>query len=112
MNSREPGLIERAARLAAQAHTGQTRKGNNSPYITHPFMVALKLIKYDFGDVVIAAALAHDVLEDTAVTEEELGKELGEKVSEEDLKDMIDEHDFDNDMMLNFEEFVRMMMAK
>lgn len=39
-------------------------------------------------------------------------KELGEKVTDEDLKEMIEEHDMDNDKALNFEEFVRMMMAK
>lgn len=39
-------------------------------------------------------------------------KELGERISEEDLKEMIDEHDLDGDKSFNFEEFVRMMMAK
>mmetsp|Transcript_17434 Transcript_17434/g.16634 ORF Transcript_17434/g.16634 Transcript_17434/m.16634 type:complete len:99 (+) Transcript_17434:178-474(+) len=39
-------------------------------------------------------------------------KELGEKISDEDLREMIEEHDHDNDKALNFEEFVRMMMAK
>ena len=45
-------------------------------------------------------------------------KELGEKISDDDLKEMIDEHDHDkdhvniNDKFLNFEDFVRMMMAK
>ncbi len=42
----------------------------------------------------------------------EVFKELGEKVTDEDLKEMIEEHDNDNDKALNFEEFVRMMMAK
>lgn len=39
-------------------------------------------------------------------------KELGEKVTDEDLREMIDEHDLDGDKSFNFEEFVRMMMAK
>jgi len=39
-------------------------------------------------------------------------KELGEKVTDDDLKEMIEEHDTDGDKALNFEEFVRMMMAK
>jgi Ca2+-binding EF-hand superfamily protein len=39
-------------------------------------------------------------------------KELGEKVSDEDLREMIAEHDHDGDNSFNFEEFVRMMMAK
>ena len=39
-------------------------------------------------------------------------QELGEKLSDDDLKEMIDEHDHDGDKSLSFEEFVRMMMAK
>ena len=39
-------------------------------------------------------------------------KELGEKVSEEDLKEMIAEHDLTGNKSLDFNEFVRMMMAK
>ena len=39
-------------------------------------------------------------------------KELGEKVTDDDLKEMIEEHDTDGDKALSFEEFVRMMMAK
>ena len=39
-------------------------------------------------------------------------KECGERVSDEDLKEMIDEHDYDGDKALNFSEFVRMMLAK
>ena len=39
-------------------------------------------------------------------------KELGEKLTENDLKEMIEEHDHDGDKALSFEEFVRMMMAK
>ncbi len=39
-------------------------------------------------------------------------REIGEKVSDEDLKAMIDEHDHDKDRALNFNEFVRMLLAK
>ncbi|CDW91107.1 calmodulin [Stylonychia lemnae] len=39
-------------------------------------------------------------------------KELGEKITDDDLKEMIEEHDADGDKALNFEEFVKMMMAK
>jgi (p)ppGpp synthase/HD superfamily hydrolase len=73
-------LIEKADQLAQRAHEGQTRKGSSIPYITHPRAVAESLKKYGFGDTVVAAALAHDVLEDTKVTERELGAELGQEV--------------------------------
>jgi (p)ppGpp synthase/HD superfamily hydrolase len=75
-------LTEKAARLAVSAHTGQTRKGDGLPYIIHPFMVALKLANHGFSDAVIAAALTHDVLEDTDYAEDEFKTELGEEVYE------------------------------
>ena len=39
-------------------------------------------------------------------------QELGEEVSDEDCRIMIDEHDIDGDSFLNFDEFVNLMMAK
>src|SRR3989344_1007289 len=73
-------LIEKAARIALEAHSRQKRKDDGSPYIIHPFMVALKLVKNGFSDETVAAALVHDVLEDTKVSEETLQKELGNSV--------------------------------
>jgi guanosine-3',5'-bis(diphosphate) 3'-pyrophosphohydrolase len=75
-------LIEAAARIAVGAHKDQVRKAGKMPYIIHPFMVALKLQKYNFDDTVIAAALTHDVLEDTDYPEEKLKSELGSEVLE------------------------------
>ena len=77
----EHNIIEKAARIAVSAHKGQLRK-DDSPYVVHPFMVALKLTKYNFPDVVIAAALTHDVLEDTEFPEDKLRDELGDEVLE------------------------------
>jgi len=74
-------LIEKAKNIAEKAHEGQVRKTDGTPYIVHPFAVADILKKYDFGDTVIAAALVHDVLEDTDVTEEYLRQELGDEVA-------------------------------
>lgn len=73
-------LIEKATRIAAVAHQNQTRKGDDLPYIIHPFMVAMKLTKYGFSEETVAAALVHDVLEDTDFPEKKLEKELGNKV--------------------------------
>jgi (p)ppGpp synthase/HD superfamily hydrolase len=75
-------LVEKALRIAVLYHKDQKRKVDNLPYIVHPVMVALKLAKYGFDDVVIAAALVHDILEDTDFTKENLEKELGPKVLE------------------------------
>ncbi|MEK7109470.1 MAG: HD domain-containing protein [Patescibacteria group bacterium] len=73
-------LIEKADALAAHAHEGQMRKDAPTPYITHPRAVAATLKKYGFNDTVIAAALVHDVLEDTACTPAELEAQLGPEV--------------------------------
>jgi len=73
-------LIEKATRIAVMAHQNQTRKGDNLPYIIHPFMVAMKLLKYGFSEETVAAALVHDVLEDTDFPEKELEKQLGNKI--------------------------------
>lgn len=75
-------LVEKAFLLAESAHKTQTRKESKTPYIVHPVMVAFLLTKYGFGEVVVAAALVHDVLEDTLVTEAELRSELGAGVAE------------------------------
>ena len=73
-------IIEKATRIAVKAHQNQTRKGDDLPYIIHPFMVAMKLVKYGFSEETVAAALVHDVLEDTDFPKKELKKELGDKV--------------------------------
>jgi guanosine-3',5'-bis(diphosphate) 3'-pyrophosphohydrolase len=74
-------LIQAAADLALKAHEGQTRKESKVPYIVHPIAVALILAKYGFSEEVIAAALVHDVVEDTSVTQEELRETLGDAVA-------------------------------
>jgi GTP diphosphokinase / guanosine-3',5'-bis(diphosphate) 3'-diphosphatase len=77
-------LILRAASFAADRHRDQRRKGaDESPYINHPFAVASALC--DEGGVtdgeVLAAALLHDTIEDTATTLEELRKAFGTRVA-------------------------------
>jgi (p)ppGpp synthase/HD superfamily hydrolase len=82
MNILPSTLVDTATRLAVTAHEGQKRKEGGVPYIMHPVMVALILAKHDFSDVVIAAALTHDVPEDTKVTLEELREALGDEVAD------------------------------
>lgn len=72
-------IVENAARIAVVAHGTQKRKGSDCPYVVHPFMVALDLARRGFADPVIAAALAHDVLEDTDFPPEELKKAIGDE---------------------------------
>lgn len=75
-------IVEQAAQIAVQAHRDQVRKTDGSPYIVHPFMCVLKLTRHGFSATVIAAALVHDVLEDTEVTEDALRTALGDTVAD------------------------------
>jgi (p)ppGpp synthase/HD superfamily hydrolase len=74
-------LIEKALMLALEAHGDQKRKEAPVPYIVHPVEVALIVAQHGFSDSVIAAALVHDVVEDTPKTLEDVKKELGEEVA-------------------------------
>lgn len=74
--------IKKALKIAIEAHKDQTRKADGSPYIVHPLMVAFKLQKYNFSEEIIAAALTHDVLEDTDYPEKKLKEKLGDEVLE------------------------------
>jgi (p)ppGpp synthase/HD superfamily hydrolase len=75
----KPGLVERAARFAAAAHAGQTRKWTGVPYFSHVAGVAARLVHSD--EVTRAAAYLHDTLEDTAATYEHLVAEFGPEVA-------------------------------
>ncbi|HEX8947034.1 MAG TPA: HD domain-containing protein [Candidatus Paceibacterota bacterium] len=74
-------LVEKALVLALKAHEGQTRKEASTPYIVHPVRVAILLARYGFDDVIVAAGLVHDVVEDTSVSLEDVRRELGEEVA-------------------------------
>ena len=73
-------LVERATFVAVVAHKDQVRKSDGSPYIVHPLMVARIVASYNFPNEVVAAALVHDVLEDSNITENELCNLLNEEV--------------------------------
>lgn len=73
-------IVERAAAIAVLAHEGQMRKDAQIPYITHAIAVAVLLARHGFSDTVVAAALAHDVLEDTSYSAAKLREELGEEI--------------------------------
>ena len=66
--------------FAAKAHEGQFRKYTNEPYITHTMAVAEMLLEHGVEDPEMhAAALLHDVVEDTTYTSEDIEKMFGEK---------------------------------
>lgn len=73
-------LIEKAYRLADDAHRDQVRK-SGEPYIIHPLCVAIILADLEMDKETIAAGLLHDVVEDTIFTTEEIKEQFGSDVA-------------------------------
>jgi guanosine-3',5'-bis(diphosphate) 3'-pyrophosphohydrolase len=72
MTSKPKELYTKVLDFATKAHEGQKRKYSDEDYITHPIAVA-KIVEDNGGDItMILAALLHDVIEDTDVTDIEL----------------------------------------
>ena len=76
----DTGLIKRAYKWASRAHQGQYRK-SGEPYLSHPLSVARILASYELDETTLAAALLHDVVEDTGTSLEDIKIEFGEEVS-------------------------------
>jgi (p)ppGpp synthase/HD superfamily hydrolase len=76
--------VERARIFATAAHAavGQTRKYTGEPYVVHPIEVSEIVASVGGTDAMVAAALLHDVLEDTGVTFDVLEAEFGSEVAE------------------------------
>ena len=77
--SADISLVEKAYKVAYDAHKGQVRKSGEA-YIIHPLCVAIILAELELDKETIAAGLLHDVLEDTIMTDQELIDEFGEEV--------------------------------
>lgn len=74
-------LLDDAIIYAATAHGGQRRKYTNLPYITHPIEVMGIVRTVGHTEEMLAAAVLHDVVEDTASTLEDLTEAFGSTVS-------------------------------
>ena len=73
-------LLEEAYELAVDAHHGARRR--NDTDVDHPVAVAMLLEERGFDDEVVAAALLHEVLEDTATERSEITDRFGPGVAE------------------------------
>src|SRR4029077_5311697 len=73
-------LLEHAFAFAARAHETQQRR-SGEPFIEHPFAVARILAELHLDEETLAAALLHDVVEDTGVETEQLRAEFGEEIA-------------------------------
>lgn len=78
--STDVSMVEKAYRIAKNAHEGQCRK-SGEPYIIHPLWVAIILADLEMDKETIVAGMLHDVVEDTVMTEEGIKEEFGEEVA-------------------------------
>ena len=73
-------MLDKAYALADAAHAGQFRR-SGEPYICHPLNVALLLVELGMDTESLAAALMHDVVEDTATALEDIQSQFGPDVA-------------------------------
>ena len=73
-------IINKAYKYAYNAHLGQKRESGEE-YITHPLQVSYMLSLMHADSATLAAALLHDVIEDTTITFEDVKREFGEEIA-------------------------------
>lgn len=73
-------LVEKAYHFAEEAHQGQLRNSGED-YIQHPLEVAKILLELEMDEATIAAALLHDVVEDTHYTLEDIEREFDPQIA-------------------------------
>jgi GTP diphosphokinase / guanosine-3',5'-bis(diphosphate) 3'-diphosphatase len=77
----DEGWLHRVYDVACRAHEGQHRASGES-YIAHPLAVASILADLEMDRQTIAAALLHDVVEDTTVTSDGVAAQFGEEIAQ------------------------------
>ena len=90
-------LVEKAICFAVAKHSGQCRKGSNTPYIVHPLEVLQILHTMQADSNLLMAGVLHDTVEDTDTTLEELAQTFNEDVAR-----LVGEHS--EDKSLSWEE--------
>ncbi len=78
--STDTSLIEKAYKIAYEAHKGQVRKSGEA-YIIHPLCVGIILAELELDKETIVAGLLHDVVEDTVMTTEEIAAEFSDEIA-------------------------------
>ncbi len=75
-------VTRRAIAFTPERHGAQRRDGDRAPFLVHPLEVASYLERSGYPDHVVAAAVLHDVLDDTDSERTELESRFGREVSE------------------------------
>jgi GTP diphosphokinase / guanosine-3',5'-bis(diphosphate) 3'-diphosphatase len=103
--------IQRAVELSISAHSGQFRQSGEA-YVTHPIAVARILTSLHLDTQAVMAALLHDVVEDTAITTQEISTQFGKSVADlvEGLS-KLDKLQFETVADAQAENFRKMLMA-
>lgn len=77
----DSSFLDRAIVFAVRAHQNTERRGKGFPYIVHPLEALAIVATLTSDQELLAAAVLHDVVEDTGVTLEDLRREFGERVA-------------------------------
>lgn len=75
-------IVDKAIIFAVNAHSGDVRKGTDIPYIVHPIESCAIAASITNDKEIIAAAVLHDVVEDSDFTKEDLLREFGKRVTD------------------------------
>jgi (p)ppGpp synthase/HD superfamily hydrolase len=75
-------LTRKAVRFGVERHRGQERDSDRAPFVVHPLEVASLLERAGYPDHVVAAAVLHDVLEDTDTDRAGLEADFGREVAQ------------------------------
>lgn len=78
----DTSLFDRAVAFAVRAHAGTERRGQGFPYVIHCMEAASIVSTMTADPELLAAAVLHDVVEDTPCTVEDLRAEFGDRVAE------------------------------
>src|SRR3546814_18386581 len=109
MSSTQSPLVSKALAYAAAAHGSidHVRKYTGEPYIHHPIEVMEIVSSVPHTEDMLAAALLHDTIADTAVTQEDINREIRTKIATQ-VMDLTDQCPESNRSARKPEEAVRL----
>jgi GTP diphosphokinase / guanosine-3',5'-bis(diphosphate) 3'-diphosphatase len=104
-------LVQNAFETSRDAHAGQFRK-SGEPYISHPLAVAENLALWHLDHQALAAALLHDVVEDTSASIEQIKERFGPAVARiVEGVSKLDKLSFESEQHAQAENFRKMLLA-